>query len=147
MRVSSNAQKPDLANQRTVLESFCATQGLPVDEWIEEIGGGLNLKRPKFVALVDRIISGEIATVVIAHKDRLARFGVELIQHLCDVHGTTLLVLNTQTLSPEQEMVQDLLAIVHCFSVRLDGLRNYRKALKKALTNAARSQNPSQSDA
>jgi predicted site-specific integrase-resolvase len=147
MRVSSKAQRPDLANQRTVLESFCAAQGLTVDEWIEEIGGGLKLSRPKFVALVDRIISGDIATVVIAHKDRLARFGVELIQHLCDVHGTTLLVLNTETLSPEQEMVQDLLAIVHCFSARLYGLRNYRKALKKALTDATRSQNPSQSDA
>jgi predicted site-specific integrase-resolvase len=147
MRVSSNTQKPDLANQRTALEAFCAAQGLAVDEWIEEIGGGLNLKRPKFVALIDRIISGEIATVVIAHKDRLARFGVELIQHLCTVHGTRLVILNTETLSPEQEMVQDLLAIVDCFSARLYGLRNYRKALKKALSDAARPQNPAQSDA
>jgi predicted site-specific integrase-resolvase len=146
MRVSSNAQKPDLAKQRTALESFCAARGLAIDEWIEEIGGGLNLKRPKFVALVDRIISGEIATIVIAHKDRLARFGVELIQHLCDVHGTALLVLNAETLSPEREMVQDLLAIVHCFSARLYGLRNHRKALKKVLSDAARAQNPAQSD-
>jgi predicted site-specific integrase-resolvase len=147
MRVASKAQKPDLANQRTALESFCAARGLAVDEWIEEIGPGLNLKRPKFVALVDRIISGEIATIVIAHEDRLARFGVELIQHLCDVHGTTLLVLNSETLSPEQELAQDRLAIVHCFSARLYGLRSYRKALKKALADAARSQNPAQSDA
>jgi len=71
--------------------------------------------------------------MVIAHKDRLARFGVELIQHLCDVHGTMLLVLNTETLSLEQEMVQDLVAIVDCFSARLYGLRNHRKALKKRL--------------
>lgn len=147
MRVSSNAQKPDLANQRAALESFCAARGLAVDEWIEEIGGGLNLKRPKFVALVDRIINGDIATVVIAHKDRLARFGIELVQHLCDVHGTTLLVLNAETLSPEQELVQDLLAIVHCFSARLYGLRNYRKALKKALSDAARTQNPTEPNA
>jgi putative resolvase len=93
------------------------------------------------------MLSGQIATIVIAHKDRLARFGVELIQHLCDVRGTTLLVLNTQTREQEQELVQDLLAIVDCFEKRLYGLRSYRKALKKALADAARSQNPAQSDA
>ncbi len=147
MRVSNQAQKPDLANQRKALEGFCVARGLTVDEWIEEIGGGLNLRRPRFLALVDSIISGEIATVVVAHKDRLARFGVELVQHLCHMHGAELLILNTETLSPEQEMVQDLLAIVHCFSARLDGLKNYRKALKKALSDAARPQNPPEPDA
>lgn len=147
MRVSSNAQKPDLAKQRTALESFCAAQGLTIDEWIAEIGSGLNLQRPQFVALIDGIISGEIATVVIAHQDRLARFGVELIQHLCAVHGATLLVLNNETLSPEQELAQDLLAIVHSFSARLPGLRNEGKTLKKALIDAARPQHPAQSDA
>jgi putative resolvase len=147
LRVSSQGQKPDLVNQRKMLEAFCAARGIVVDAWIEEIGGGLNLKRPKFLALIDGIISGEIATVLVAHKDRLARFGVELVQHLCRVHGAELIVLNTQTLSPEQEMVQDLLAIVDCFSARLYGLRNYRKTLKKALSDAARPQNPSQSDA
>jgi predicted site-specific integrase-resolvase len=84
---------------------------------------------------------------VIAHKDRLARFGVELIEHLCAVHGTTLLILNTETLSPEQEMVQDLVAIVDCFSARLYRLRNYRKALKKALSDATRPQNPTEPNA
>jgi hypothetical protein len=97
--------------------------------------------------LILHMLSGQIATIVIAHKDRLARFGVELIQHLCDVRGTTLLVLNTQTREQEQELVQDLLAIVDCFEKRLYGLRSYRKALKKALADAARSQNPAQSDA
>src|SRR5258708_15075722 len=73
--VSSQAQKQDLANQKTALEQFCIGQGLAVDEWISEIGGGLNFKRPKFTDLIDRIIYGEISTVVIAHQDRLARFG------------------------------------------------------------------------
>lgn len=140
MRVSSQAQKPDLANQRTVLEQFCAARGLTGTQWISEIGGGLNFKRPKFLALVDRIVTNQVATLVIAHKDRLVRFGFDLLSHLCRTHGCELLVLNTETLSPEQEMVQDLMTITHCFSARLYGLRNYRKALQKALSDAPSAQ-------
>src|SRR3989304_632478 len=54
MRVSSQAQKPDLANQKTALEQFCIAQGLTIDEWISEIGGGLNFNRPKFTQSVGR---------------------------------------------------------------------------------------------
>ena len=133
MRVSSQAQKPDLANQRTVLEQFCAARGLAVTDWVSEVGGGLNFKRPRFLALVDRIVTHQVAMVVIAHKDRLMRFGFDLFAHLCRRHDCEIVVMNTETLSPEQEMVQDLMTIVHCFSSRLYGLRNYRKALSRAL--------------
>lgn len=133
LRVSSQAQKPDLANQKTALEQFCIAKGIATDEWLSEIGGGLNFKRPKFTELIDRIIRGEISMLVIAHKDRLARFGYELLVHLCRTHDCQLVVLNTESLSPEQEMVQDLMTILHCFSSRLYGLRNYRKAISKAL--------------
>jgi len=133
MRVSSQAQKPDLANQRTVLEQFCAARGLTVTQWVSEIGGGLNFKRTKFLALVDRIVTNQVAALVIAHNDRLVRFGFDLLSHLCRTHDCELLVMNTETLSPEQEMVQDLMTITHCFSARLYGLRNYRKALERAL--------------
>ena len=133
MRVSSQAQKPDLANQRTVLEQFCAARGLAVTQWVSEIGGGLNFKRPKFLALIDRIVTNQVSMIVIAHKDRLMRFGFDLFAHLCRRHQCELVVMNTETLSPEQEMVQDLMTITHCFSARLYGLRNYRKALDRAL--------------
>jgi len=133
MRVSSQAQKSDLANQRIVLEQFCVARGIAVTEWVSEIGGGLNFKRPRFLALVDRIVTNQVAMVVLAHKDRLMRFGFDLFAHLCRRHGCEIVVMNTQTLSPEQEMVQDLMTITHCFSARLDGLRNYRKALDQAL--------------
>ncbi|MGH7452077.1 MAG: IS607 family transposase [bacterium] len=132
-RVSSLAQKPDLKNQKIRLEEFCAGKGLTVDEWVEEIGGGLNFKRGKFVKLFDRIIAGEVKQLVIAHKDRLARFGFDFLKHLCSVHQCELVVMNTESLSPEREMVEDLMAITHCFSARLYGLRNYKKALKEAL--------------
>ena len=132
-RVSSAAQKPDLANQRKVLEEFVVARGLANVEFIEEIGGGLNFKRKKFLVLMDEIGQHEIKILVIAHRDRLTRFGFEWFEHYTKSHGCELLVLNQERLSPEQEMVQDMMTIVHCFSSRLYGLRNYKKKLKEAL--------------
>ena len=133
VRVSSQAQRPDLMNQRKLLEQFCIAKGQVVDEWVEELGGGLNFKRPKFIALFDRIAAGEVKTLIVAHKDRLARFGFDFLKHICQSNKCELIVMNTESLSPEREMVEDLMAITHCFSARLYGLRNYKKALKKAL--------------
>lgn len=140
MRVSSQAQKPDLKNQRLALEQFCIAKGITVDEWIEEIGGGLNFKRPKFLSIVSEITTGKVGCLVVAHKDRLARFGFDLLSHLAKENSCEIVVLNTETLSPEQEMVQDLMTITHCFSARLYGLRNYRKALQKAVQDDTRTQ-------
>ena len=135
-RVSSAAQKPDLKNQRRVLEEFITARGLANVDFIEEIGGGLNFERRKFVALMDEIGAGKISTLIIAHRDRLTRFGFEWFAHYCKQHECEMLVLNQERLSPEQEIVQDLMTIVHCFSSRLYGLRNYRKKLDEALKNA-----------
>jgi len=85
--------------------------------------------------MIDGVIAGDIGTVVIAHKDRLARFGLPLIEHLCEVHHCELIIMNNQSLSPEQELTQDLMTILHCFSSRLYGLRNYRKTLKETLAH------------
>jgi putative resolvase len=145
-RVSSQAQKPDLANQRQVLEEFCKQRQIQVDEWIMEIGGGLNFKRKQFLQLVDAILEGQVERIVLAHQDRLARFGYQLLVHLCQTHKTELVVMNTASLSPEQELVQDLITITHCFSSRLYGLRNYRKALKKAIADDQSAQNQAPSD-
>ena len=68
-----------------------------------------------------------------AHQDRLARFGFALLKHLCETHQTDLEVMNAETLSPEHELKQDLMSIVHCFCSRVYGPRNDRKALEKAL--------------
>ncbi|MGI2909748.1 IS607 family transposase, partial [Tolypothrix sp. VBCCA 56010] len=58
-RVSSNAQKPDLKNQVTAMEAFCLGRGLAVNEWVSEIGGGLNFKRKKFLAIIMSMLKGE----------------------------------------------------------------------------------------
>jgi predicted site-specific integrase-resolvase len=132
-RVSSAAQKPDLKNQRRVLEDFAAARGLADVEWIEEVGGGLNFSRKRFLEIMDAVSRREVRTLVLAHKDRLVRFGYQWFEHHCKAHACDILVLNNESLSPEQEMVQDLMTIVHCFSSRLYGLRNYKKKLSEAI--------------
>lgn len=132
-RVSSVSQKQDLKNQRTILEGYCNAAGIPNVEFVEEIGGGMNFKRKKFRDLMSQVHAGEVSKIIIAHKDRLSRFGFDHIEWECNYFDCTIDVLNSEQLSPEQEMVQDLMTIVHCFSSRLYGLRNYRKELTKAL--------------
>ena len=136
-RVSSAAQRPDLANQRRVLEEFVVAKGLAGVEFIEEVGGGLNFKRKRFLALMDEIGRREVKTLILAHRDRLTRFGFDWFEHYAKANGCEVLVLNQERLSQEQEMVQDLMTIVHCFSSRLYGLRNYRKKLNEALKQDA----------
>ena len=146
-RVSSQSQRPDLRNQRLALEQFCTARGLANVEFIEEVGGGMNFRRKRFLAVMDAVDAGEIGTVILAHKDRLTRFGYEWFERFCQQHGCEILVLNQEHLSPEQELVQDLLTITHVFSARLYGLRNYRKCLKEAIHADISPQDPTRSDA
>lgn len=134
-RVSSKGQADDLASQVKAMQTFCLGAGLAVDEWIEETGGGMNLKRKKFLSIMERIEHGEIKHLVIAHKDRFVRFGFEYFDMFAAQHGCKILVANQEQLSPQAEMVEDLMAIIHTFSCRLYGLRNYKKQIEKAATD------------
>lgn len=116
------------------MEQFCLHSGTAVDDWISEIGGGMNFKRKHFLKLMNNIQEGKIAKLIIAHKDRLCRFGFEYFEQLASENGCELVVVNQESLSPQQEMIEDLLAIVHTFSCRLYGLRRYKKILKNELT-------------
>jgi putative resolvase len=131
-RVSLPGQKDDLAWQVSAMQQFCLARGLAVDEWISEVGGGMNLRREKFVALMDAVDRGEVATVVVAHRDRLARFGFDFLEHVAARNGCEIIVANQEALSPRRELVEDFLAVVHTFSARLYGLRRYEKELKGA---------------
>lgn len=139
-RVSSTAQKPDLANQIEILKEYCTKSGLSEVEFISEIGGGLNFERKKFLEIMDAVERYEVKMLIIAHKDRLARFGFEYFRHFLARHNCEFVILNDEKMSPEQEIVEDLMTIIHCFSSRLYGLRNYRKSLKEALDNGRTSQ-------
>ena len=95
---------------------------------------------------MDLIAKKSISHVLIAHKDRLARFGYDWFEYFCNMNDCEIIILNIEKLSPEQEMVQDLMTIVHCFSSRLYGLRNYKKSLKEALKDESSAQNKIDSD-
>ncbi len=123
-RVSSRSQKSDLEQQVNFLKSR-----YPDAEIITDIGSGLNFKRKGLQALLDRVLNNTIKLIVIAHKDRLSRFGFDIIAWLCTRQQTKILVLDQKNLSPEREMVEDILAIVHVFSCRLYGLRKYKKQI------------------
>ena len=135
-RVSGSAQKPDLMRQQEAIEQFCIAAGKPVAEWLQDIGSGLNYKRKNFVALLEMVERGEISEIVIAHKDRLVRFGYEWFEKFCEDHGAAITVMNAESLSPEAEMTQDLLSIIHCFSSRLYGLRKYKKQIGQIVVEA-----------
>jgi putative resolvase len=130
-RVSSAGQREDLQSQVAAMEQYCRAAAIAVDEWIQEVGGGMNFRRKRFLSMIERIQRGEIERVLIAHKDRLVRFGFDLLDHLSREHGCEIIVVNQESLSPEQEMVEDLLAIVHTFSCRLYGMRKYKKQIRE----------------
>ncbi|MFK0731011.1 MAG: IS607 family transposase [Gloeotrichia echinulata HAB0833] len=134
-RVSTHSQQDDLQRQ---LEHLC--QRYPEAEIVSETGSGLNFKRKKFLAILERIIDGDIQRLVVAHPDRLVRFGFELVKWLCTKFECELVVLNDRQLSPEQELVQDMLSIIHCFSSRLYGLRKYKSTIKEELQKEGTSQ-------
>jgi predicted site-specific integrase-resolvase len=125
-RVSSPKQRADLQRQCEYLQSK-----YPTAEVVSEVGGGLNYKRKKFLALLERVMSGDVERIVIAYKDRLARFGFDFFAWLCSQHSCEIVVLNQVELSPEREMVEDILAVLHCFSSRLYGFRKYKSEIVK----------------
>ena len=103
---------------------------MAVDEWLSEIGGGLHFKRKVFLSLMERIEKREIAQLLMAHRDRLTRFGFDWFEHFAGQHGCTITVVNQESLSPQEEMDEDLMAVVHTFSCRLYGLRAYRRQIR-----------------
>ena len=131
-RVSGTAMKPDLAKQVKALEAYCQQQDIRVDEWLSDSGSGLNYKRKQFNRLMELVELGQVRRIVIAHKDRLVRFGYGYFEAFCQRHNTEIIVMNGEAMSPEQELVQDLIAIITVFASRLHGLRSYKKVLKDA---------------
>ena len=109
-RVSGVAQKPDLVNQVKALEVYCNQHTIQVDEWMQDIGSGLNYQRKQFNRLMEMVELGQVRRIVLAHRDRLVRFGYGYFETFCERHHTDLVVIDGETLSPEQELVQDLVA-------------------------------------
>jgi len=133
-RVSTRAQKPDLLNQIKALQEHCTEQTIEIDVWMQDIGSGLNYKRKQFNRLLEMVERGCVAMILIAHRDRLVRFGFEWFEGFCERHGTKIIMMNNEKHSPEKEMIEDLLAIVTVFAARFHGLRSYKKVIAEKLS-------------
>jgi predicted site-specific integrase-resolvase len=124
-RVSSQSQRTDLNRQVEFMK-----ERYPESEVIKDVGSGINFKRKGLRTLLERSLSGEQLEIVVAYKDRLARFGFDLLEWLISRNGGRIVVLNKVSFSPEQELTKDLLTILHVFSCRLYGLRKYKKEIQ-----------------
>lgn len=131
-RVSSNDQKDDLIRQVQVLELYCAKAGFKY-EIIQDLGSGMNYYKKGLTKLLNLILAGEVGRLVLTHKDRLLRFGVELIFAICETKGVEVIIINKgdESVKFEEELAKDILEIITVFSARLYGSRS--KKNKKLL--------------
>jgi putative resolvase len=125
-RVSSHDQRADLERQKQVLELYCASQGWTFDI-IADLGSGMNYRKRGLSRLLDWIVEGEVGRLVLTHKDRLLRFGAELVFALCQAKQVEVVIINQgEDTTFEEELASDVLEIITVFSARLYGSRSHR---------------------
>jgi predicted site-specific integrase-resolvase len=125
-RVSSRGQKDDLERQEQYLK-----QRYPTHEFIKDIGSGLNFKRKGIKTILEYSYKGEIEELVVAHKDRLCRFGFEIFEFvISEFSKGRIIVLDNRSVSKNEELVSDILSIINVFSARVNGLRKYKTSIE-----------------
>ena len=142
-RVSSHDQKQDLVRQVQVLEAFSGSNGWEF-ETIKDMGSGLNYQKKGLQKLIKRILRGDVGRLVLTHKDRLLRFGSELVFAICEEMETEVVIINKKSseISFEQELVQDVLELITVFSARLYGSRsNKNKKIIDGMTRVVKEAN------
>ena len=135
-RVSSNKQKDDLARQIENVKTYIIAKGYAFDV-ITDIGSGINYNKKGLNQLIDLITNSEVEKIVVLYKDRLLRFGFEIIENLCNKYETKIEIIDNTEKTEEQELVEDLIQIVTVFSCRLQGKRanKAKKMIKELLSD------------
>ena len=132
-RVSSHKQKDDLERQIENVKTYMYAKGYQF-EIITDIGSGINYNKKGLNQLIDMVTNSEVEKIVVLYKDRLIRFGYELIENLCNKFGTTIEIIDNTEKTEQQELVEDLVQIVTVFSCRPQGKRaNKAKKIIKEL--------------
>ena len=133
-RVSSHDQKEDLNRQVQLLELYCAKHGYKY-EVIQDIGSGMNYYKKGLTKLIDLILDNQVQRLILTHKDRLLRFGAELVFSICEAKNVEVIIINQgdETPSFEEELAKDVLEIITIFSARLYGSRS--KKNKKLISD------------
>lgn len=128
-RVSTANQKQDLENQIEFLKQFANARGMVVSEVYTDIGSGLNYNRKMWNKLIKDCMDGNVKTIIISNKDRFIRFGFDWYESLLRDYGTDIIIVNNESMSPQEEMIQDLISIIDVFSCKVYGLRKYKNAI------------------
>ena len=132
-RVSSHKQKDDLERQIENVKTYMYAKGYQF-EIITDIGSGINYNKKGLNQIIDMVTNSEVEKIVVLYKDRLIRFGYELIENLCNKFGTIIEIIDNTEKTEQQELVEDLVQIVTVFSCRLQGKRaNKAKKMIKEL--------------
>ena len=135
-RVSSSDQKEDLQGQIQNVSQYCIANGYQF-QVISDLGSGLNYNKKGLRELMELICSNQIERIVVNYKDRLIRFGFELIEQLCSIYHVRIEVINlTEDKTYEEELVEDVLSVITVFSAKLYGARSH-KSKKIIATNQA----------
>lgn len=136
-RVSTQNQKKQLIEQNQRIYESCISRGLKLDKQFSDIKSGMSADRQEFQELLNDIIRNKIDTVVIENKDRLVRFGYEILEYICKCHGCKILVLNDilENKTYEQELTEDLISIIHYFTMKNYSHRRKLNKLRKELEN------------
>ena len=120
----------DLENQVDFLQTYANAKGVIVYEIIRDYGSGLNYNRKKWNHLLVEVMENKIKVILVSHKDRFVRFGFDWFEKFCNKFNVEIVVVKNERLSPNEELVQDIISILHVFSSRLYGLRKYKKQIE-----------------
>ena len=125
-RVSSSDQKEDLERQHAVLEAFCNKNGWQT-EIIRDLGSGMNYNKKGLFRLLELMVHGQMSRLVLTHKDRLLRFGAEIVFRICELKGIEVVIINKgEQPSFEEELTQDVMEIMTVFCAKLYGRRSHK---------------------
>jgi len=139
-RVSSSDQRGDLERQKQLLEGYCAAQGWTF-EVVADLGSGMNYRKKGLRRLLDEIVDDKVGRLVVTHKDRLLRFGAELVFTVCELKQVEVIILNQgEDTSFEEDLAKDVIEIITVFSARLYGARSRKnkriiEAIEKAVAD------------
>ena len=128
-RVSTQKQRPDLENQKKIVEKYCIENGIKISDIYSDIGSGINFDRKEFQRLLDDVVNHKISKIYITYKDRLSRVSFDMFKNLFSNFNCEIVVLNdiedAQTI--EKEIFNEIISLIHCFSMKVYSSRRKKK--------------------
>lgn len=146
-RVSTSAQKDDLKTQIENVKAYMYAKGYQF-EIIDDVGSGINYKKKGLQQLLSQINNREVSKIVVLYKDRLVRFGYEMIEYLCQINGVEIEIIDNTECSKEQELTDDLIQIITVFANRLYGQRSKKtkRLIDEVKGNASRKEDKTETN-